>query len=221
MADASKTAPTTDPTEPKLVEAETKLATNPVDKPELEAADNKEASTTESKTSVTDMASNAASSASAAAAGVKDSVFSMFGGGAKKEKKPEEEDEEAKNEPSGSSKAQKKDDDAEEVRVSCNLSVRTLSLRLLLSSFALLYCRILTLKLCNRKLNKAKILISSLSYTSQRRLKPRLMKKRKIKLSRCARSYSNSTETPENGRNEVLVMSGYSNIKRTTRLDWS
>lgn len=105
MADPAKTIPTTDPTEPQLAKKETELATNPIGSEE--GSESKEASTTEGKPGVTEIASNALE-------GVKDSVFSMFGGGAKKEKKVVEEDEEAKNEPSGSSKAQKKDDDAEE-----------------------------------------------------------------------------------------------------------
>jgi Ran-binding protein 1 len=113
MADSSETKPTTDPSEPKLEQTETKSANHPVGSEG--GSGSKEASTTEGKSSVAGMASNAASSATAAAAGVKDSMFSMFGGGAKKEKKVEDEDEDAKNEPSGSSKAQKKDADAEEV----------------------------------------------------------------------------------------------------------
>lgn len=109
MADSTETKVTTDPTEPRLAETETKLATNPVGSEE--ESDVKEASTTEPKSTVSEIASNALGAAS----GVKDSVFSMFGGGTKREKKVEEEDEDAKNEPSGSSKAQKKDADAEEV----------------------------------------------------------------------------------------------------------
>jgi Ran-binding protein 1 len=115
MADSTEPKPVTntDPTEPRLAETETKLATNPVgSEPESEI---KGASATEGKSSMAEMASNVASNATAAATGVKDSMFSMFGGGARKEKKVEEEDDDAKNEPSGSSKAQKKDADAEEV----------------------------------------------------------------------------------------------------------
>lgn len=113
MADSTKTNPTTESTENKRAEMETKPTTNPVGS-EADTG-SREASTTEGKTTVAGMASSAASTASAAAVGVKDSMFSMFGGGAKKEKKVEEEDEDAKNEPSGSSKVQKKDADGEEV----------------------------------------------------------------------------------------------------------
>lgn len=115
MADSSETKPVTDTDKTKPEETESKPVTNPAGS-EAGSGD-KETSATEGKSSVVNMASNAASTATAAASGVKDSVFSMFGGGAKKEKKVEPEDEDAKNEPSGSSKAQKKDAgaDAEEV----------------------------------------------------------------------------------------------------------
>lgn len=84
--------------EPRLVEQETKLATNPIGTE----------SSTAPKPDEQSAVGKVADQASAAATGVKDSVFSMFGGGAKKEKKVEEEE---ADEPSGSSKAKKADDD--------------------------------------------------------------------------------------------------------------
>jgi len=90
--------------EPRLAETETQLATNPVGS---ETETSKDTTSTEGKSTYTEMASNVAGQATAAATGVKDSVFSMFGGGAAKEKKVEQEDDGAKDEPSGSSKAAK------------------------------------------------------------------------------------------------------------------
>lgn len=107
--------------EPRIAETETKLATNPSS---MEGETAKETSTTGSKPTYTEMASNVAGSATAAAAGVKDSVFSMFGGGGAKEKKVEQEDDAAKDEPSGSSKAVKEKEVDDEVRLfgfSCKL----------------------------------------------------------------------------------------------------
>ena len=100
--------------EPRLAETGTKLATNPSG---TEAETSKETSTTESKPTYTEMASNVAGQAGAAAAGVKDSVFSMFGGGGAKEKRVEQEDDAAKDEPSGSSKATKEKEVDDEVRL--------------------------------------------------------------------------------------------------------
>ena len=92
--------------EPRKVEDESKLATNPKGDESLEKSN---------PSTYTEMASNAASSAaaqaSATATSMKDNVFSMFGGGPKKEKKEEEE----VNEPSGSSKAKKAEGDEEDV----------------------------------------------------------------------------------------------------------
>ena len=107
--------------EPRLVEEETKLATNPA-ATESTNDENPDTSTKEEPTTndekpatYTDMASNAAStvasSATTAAAGVKDSVFSMFGGGEKKETKVQDDD--AVNDRSGSAKAQKEKEDEE------------------------------------------------------------------------------------------------------------
>ena len=100
--------------EPQPAEAETKLATTASG---TEAEPSNETSTTESKPTYIEMASNVAGSAGAAAAGVKDSVFSMFGGGGAKEKKAEEEDDAAKDEPSGSSKAAKDKEADDDVRL--------------------------------------------------------------------------------------------------------
>lgn len=99
MADPTPSATQTASSEPRLVEDETKLATNP------KGTEDSTAPATGDDKSVV---SKATDTASAAATGVKDSVFSMFGGGAKKEKKVEEDD---AGEPSGSSKAKKTDDD--------------------------------------------------------------------------------------------------------------
>lgn len=112
-----KSAPTGETpasSDPGIAETETNLATNPSGS---EAETSKETSTTESKPTYTEMASNCADSAGAAAAGVKDSVFSMFGGGGAKEKKVEQEDDAAKDEPSGSSKAIKEKEADDEVRL--------------------------------------------------------------------------------------------------------
>lgn len=101
MSDPTPSASQTASSEPRLVEHETKLATNPKG-----TEDSTTPATTDDKSTV----SKVTDTASQAATGVKDSVFSMFGGGAKKEKKPEEDD---VDEPSGSSKAKGKagDDD--------------------------------------------------------------------------------------------------------------
>lgn len=103
--------------EPRLVEDETKLATNPKGNESLEAE--KPAATyvelgTQAATTAASTATAAASTATAAAANMKDNVFSMFGGGAKKEKKEEEEE---TNEPSGSSKAKKDAEGEDDVRI--------------------------------------------------------------------------------------------------------
>ena len=93
--------------EPRKVEDETKLATNPKGDESLEQG--KQSTYTEMASSA---ASNAAAQASATATSMKDNVFSMFGGGPKKEKKEEEE---AVDEPSGSSKAKKAEGEEEDV----------------------------------------------------------------------------------------------------------
>lgn len=102
MAEPTPSAGQEASSEPRLVQDETKLATNPKGTEDSTAP----ASSTDAQSTV----SKATEAASSAATGVKDQVFSMFGGGAKKEKKVEEDD---ANEPSGSSKAQtqKADDD--------------------------------------------------------------------------------------------------------------
>ena len=116
MADSTQPKPpATDPTEPKLAETETKLATNPIGS-EAESG-SKDTSTEENKSGAVGFANYATNTATSAAVGVKDSVFSMFGGGPKKEKKVEEEDPEAQDEPSGSSKAQKKVEEGQEARL--------------------------------------------------------------------------------------------------------
>ncbi|MCJ1326499.1 hypothetical protein MMC10_003163 [Thelotrema lepadinum] len=98
--------------EPRKVDEETKLATNPKGDESLEKP--KDSSygdmANTAATSATSMASNAAATATATASSMKDNVFSMFGGGPKKEKKEEEE----VDEPSGSSKAKKAEAEEDE-----------------------------------------------------------------------------------------------------------
>jgi hypothetical protein len=194
--------------EPRLAEKETELATNPV---------GTEDSSTEKPATSTDMASDAAttaaSGATAAAAGVKDSVFSMFGGGAKKETKVEDED--AANDRSGSAKAQKEKDD-DEVCYNCA------SFRIAFPWIVYNVGPILTKYFYRRTRPKKRRQMSnsSLSYISPRPSKPRPTRRPKSRHSRCEPSSSNSTETAESGKNEALVMFGYSSTRRMARLDW-
>ncbi|APA11228.1 hypothetical protein SS1G_11444 [Sclerotinia sclerotiorum 1980 UF-70] len=88
--------------EPKLVESETKLATEPAALKEESAKETPAEGTTLTE-KATEVASTAAATVTSAATGITDNVFSMFGGGAKKEKKEEED----RGDNSGSAKAQK------------------------------------------------------------------------------------------------------------------
>ena len=134
-------------------------------------------------------ATGAASAAGTAATSAKDNVFSMFGGGAKKEKKEEVEQDD---EPSGSSKKK----EGEDVRLP------------FVTSQFLVHSK--THELTQHSRTKIPRLVKtctlSLSYTLQRRLSQRRMKRRKNKCSRCEPSSSGSTETLRNGRREALVM---------------
>lgn len=108
MADPTPSAGQEASSEPRKVEQETQLATNPKGTEDSTAPASDAQSTGAQGTDAQSAVSKATEAASSAATGVKDSVFSMFGGGAKKEKKVEEND---ADEPSGSSKAKKADDD--------------------------------------------------------------------------------------------------------------
>jgi hypothetical protein len=75
--------------------------------------------------------------------------------------------------------------------------------------------------LTTRKSSKPKMFILSLSSTLLRKWRPKLTKRPKIRPSRCERSFSSSTETLGNGKNEVPGTFDYSSTRRTRRQDWS
>jgi len=114
----------------------------------------------------------------------------MFGGGAKKEKKDEEED---RGENSGSAKAQaakaaEENPEADEPPP-CALTSAN--------------------KILNRtKHQSLRIFTSSLSSVSPRKSRSRPTRSLRSKFSRCAQSFSSSTQILMNGRSVELVMLG-------------
>ena len=182
--------------EPRKVDEETKLATNPKGDESLEKP--KDSSygdmANTAATSATSMASNAAATATATASSMKDNVFSMFGGGPKKEKKEEEE----VDEPSGSSKAKKAEAEEDEV------SIRFVSFLLFKRGFGG-YNRSTILDYSSNLLQRETQSVKPTSTSSplsilQRRLKLRQTKSKRSKYSRCGRSSSASTARAESGR---------------------
>lgn len=132
--------------------------------------------------SVTETVTNAAATATSA---VKDNMFSMFGGGPKKEKREEADD---ADEPSGASKGK-----APEVR-QVIFSINT--------------CKLM---LDRRRTQRMRSRMSNLPplSTSPKKLTPKPTRNSRSRRSRCALSFSNSTESRGSGRSGVLAMSGY------------
>ncbi|KAG4031128.1 hypothetical protein MFRU_010g02530 [Monilinia fructicola] len=102
MAEPAREPEVNTSNEPKLVESETKLATEPAALKEESAKETPAEGSTLTE-QATQAASTAAATVTSAATGITDNVFSMFGGGAKKEKKEDED----RGDNSGSAKAQK------------------------------------------------------------------------------------------------------------------
>ena len=222
--------------EPRLVKQETELVTNPLHKDEpvegskVAEGDKKDdaadgTTTTTSKASetgakdegtdvgkdatkdatkdaakdTTDKAGSLTGTIAGAASSTKDSLFSMFGGGSKEKKRAEPEDD-------IKDKAERKEGGKADAEV-CSCLVSSCRMSALELGFG--SCGADTERSSRAKRSRNPLMCTlNPSSTSQRRSRPRPMRRWRSRPSRCEPSCSDSIENRVNGRSGALVTSG-------------